>query len=320
MLIIVSVLAIVVKPLLNFPVVDFSTDQLSFLQSPPQYTDTLKTKNDDLSETSLANLLRKQELASVVTANTDEAPKNAPTDVSHDVPQNFRAIQQEAPGTFANETVQQADLPVVSSISKAATIQTMQPELLSNSNAELDANDIAIQTTLAAIDVEDKPTDKTAVKLDSEISRAHPALENPYSSQVKSLFDEPDSNLSLAIDNSNFNLADNEISALAPKVENTIVVINRESRFTSAHAIASPDPRYPSAAKRKGIELDVKINFIIDEQGRVKNIEFEKKNKVVYFRSAIRNAMAKWHFQPAMQNGRPIESTMSKIFSFSLTN
>jgi TonB family protein len=71
-------------------------------------------------------------------------------------------------------------------------------------------------------------------------------------------------------------------------------------------------------AKRKGLELDVLIDFTIDTNGRVKNIHFTKGSKVNYFKNTVRNAMAKWRFLPAQLNGEPVESQMSKIFSFSL--
>ena len=64
--------------------------------------------------------------------------------------------------------------------------------------------------------------------------------------------------------------------------------------------------------------MDITVNFTIDTDGIVRDITFEQKSKVSYFRSAIRNAMAKWRFLPAQVNGQPIESKMTKIFSFSL--
>ncbi len=78
------------------------------------------------------------------------------------------------------------------------------------------------------------------------------------------------------------------------------------------------EPKYPSVAKRKGIEIDVRITFTISKNGRVKNLQFNRQNKISYFKNSIRNAVKKWRFKPAQQNGEPVESQMSKIFSFSL--
>ncbi len=86
-----------------------------------------------------------------------------------------------------------------------------------------------------------------------------------------------------------------------------------------AELISTSDPRYPSIAKRKGIELDVKVQFSIGKDGKIYNIEFEDQNKVSYFKNAIISAMNKWRFLPAQLNGQPVESQMSKIFSFNLS-
>ena len=87
----------------------------------------------------------------------------------------------------------------------------------------------------------------------------------------------------------------------------------------AAELIRAIDPKYPSSAKRKGLELEVHVHFTIDEAGQIKNLEFEQQHKISYFRNAIKTAMRKWAFHPAKIDGQPVESKMSKIFSFSLT-
>ncbi|WP_076417772.1 TonB family protein [Colwellia sp. UCD-KL20] len=87
----------------------------------------------------------------------------------------------------------------------------------------------------------------------------------------------------------------------------------------SAELIYSVPPRYPSTAKRKGIELEVKVDFTIDAKGNVKDIVFPTvKHKINYFKTSVRLAIEKWRFKPAKNNGEAIDSKMSKIFSFSL--
>ena len=85
-----------------------------------------------------------------------------------------------------------------------------------------------------------------------------------------------------------------------------------------AELLKSISPVYPSLAKRRGIEMEVKVDFTIDRNGRVKDIYFDPQSKIVYFKSAIRSAIRKWRFSPATQNDLSVESKMSKIFSFSL--
>jgi TonB family protein len=106
--------------------------------------------------------------------------------------------------------------------------------------------------------------------------------------------------------------------------------LDSKSIQLASHQVAKPavslnakllhniNPVYPSLAKRRGIEMEVKVNFTIDSNGRVKDINFAHQSKLVYFKSSIRSAIRKWRFSPATINNRSVESKMSKIFSFSL--
>jgi len=85
-----------------------------------------------------------------------------------------------------------------------------------------------------------------------------------------------------------------------------------------AKLLHNVNPVYPSLAKRRGIEMEVKVDFTIDSNGRVKDINFPHQSKLVYFKSSIRSAIRKWRFSPATINNQRVESKMSKIFSFSL--
>ena len=85
-----------------------------------------------------------------------------------------------------------------------------------------------------------------------------------------------------------------------------------------AKLLNSINPVYPNLAKRRGLEMEVKVDFTIDRDGKVKDINFSQQSKLIYFKSAIRSAIRKWRFSPAMINNRKVESKMTKIFSFSL--
>lgn len=94
--------------------------------------------------------------------------------------------------------------------------------------------------------------------------------------------------------------------------------IKRSQREYGAKQLKSVDPVYPSLAKRKGIEIEVKVQFTIDKNGVVKNINFSQKNRLNYFKNSILTAMRKWRFTPAKIDNKAVESKMTKIFSFSL--
>ena len=131
-------------------------------------------------------------------------------------------------------------------------------------------------------------------------------MKNPYQQELKDL------------------AAGNEQYISTTKLDNTYSKTSNINQLESkviwhgAKQLKSVDPVYPSLAKRRGIEIDVKVRFTIDEHGQVKDIKFDRQNRVSYFKSAIRSAIRKWRFLPAKKNEQAIESQMSKIFSFSL--
>lgn len=94
-------------------------------------------------------------------------------------------------------------------------------------------------------------------------------------------------------------------------------VLSVPSSF-EAKLLESIRPVYPNLAKRRGIEMEVTVDFTIDRNGKVKDINFTQQSKLMYFKSAIRSAIRQWRFNPATKNNRKIESKMTKIFSFSL--
>ncbi len=86
----------------------------------------------------------------------------------------------------------------------------------------------------------------------------------------------------------------------------------------SAEQVKLVNPIYPKVAKRRGIEIEVKVNFTIDIEGQIKDIKFAQHKKINYFKSSIRKAIKKWRFLPAKVDENPVESQMAKVFSFSL--
>jgi TonB family protein len=196
------------------------------------------------------------------------------------------------------------------------------------------------QAELSGALVTNQPQTKTRTKSMSDLafertdSKQNIDKNNAYSKQISTLLNEPITPSDDVITALNKTQASNYYQASNPlKLAANINRFNQEKlsnntsenkgfqlNMVAAKLLNSADPKYPISAKRKGIELEVMVEFDIDRNGLVKNIEFESKSKVNYFRSAIRNAMEKWRFLPAKENGRSVESKMSKIFSFSLLN
>ena len=137
----------------------------------------------------------------------------------------------------------------------------------------------------------------------------HPLI-SAETSTVELAFKRTDSTNSLS---SNKNPYAEQIAQLSN--EQTILPV-----LYTATQLKSIDPVYPNMAKRKGIEIEVKVNFTIDINGQIKNIQFTPQSKINYFKRSILTAIKQWRFSPARLGIKPIESQMSKIFFFSLKN
>jgi len=192
---------------------------------------------------------------------------------------------------------------VISSIENPTAVLNNTNLVSTNSNTVkftngLPAKTISTESTPIKKSMSDFAFERTDSTLKSSV------LNTPYTQQVIELANET---------------ADNYI-----KIEQKLSVvddskINFEPIRLPAQLLSYVSPKYPSLAKRKGIEKDIYITFTIDKNGYVRDIHYNGKGKVSYFRGSIRSALAKWRFTPASYNNQPVESTMSKIFSFSLT-
>ncbi len=125
----------------------------------------------------------------------------------------------------------------------------------------------------------------------------------------------PLTNIEVA-ESKNINLSTNSLSNIGFSEE--VEITSTLPIWKSAEQLKSVDPIYPSVAKRKGIEIEVKVNFTIDVDGQIKDIKFTRQNRINYFKSSIRSAIKKWRFLPAKVDDQPVESQMSKVFAFSL--
>jgi len=319
-LIIFSVFAVAIKPYLSTPVIDFSSGRISLFHSASEYIKQQPVDASTLSATSIAQRLLKKTLL------VDEEPitldKIAPSmEEMISVVNTTKTTKAQISGDFSNvklstpknEVESKVDVKVSKNNTKLASKTPEKSSLLSAPVAST----ILAKPNKSISELAFERTDSTKV---------NSSLANPYSNQVAELTNEPvftrEEDSINTFDLSKFKRALPVTKTAFPIVKSTPIVISEEKEHiispVKAKLLSSTDPRYPSTAKRKGLELDVAVNFTIDKNGRVKNIEFEKKSKVNYFRSVIKAAMEKWRFLPASVNNKPVDSKMSKIFSFSL--
>ena len=182
----------------------------------------------------------------------------------------------------------------------------------------LSMNQQTLETSFPELSLTDKiVTEKSISELafertDSSTNGA--VLNNPYAQQVANLVSTP-SPLSSQLDmptgiGSN---AIEQVLSSATQSSKKLVPVNLPAKL-----LTSVNPKYPATAKRKRIETDIEVTFTIDTKGYIRDIQYSGKGRVSYFRNTIRSALDKWRFTPASYNNQPIESTMSKIFSFSI--
>ena len=198
--------------------------------------------------------------------------------------------------------VAKTNLAITSSLPTQLVSETLE----NNKSLPLNSNPINV-TYKAENELTNEPL--TAKK----ILRKSPYKQLLYTDEIKELSSESIS----------YRASSNSIKQMIPSLGiDDITPLKKEvtDSFSSfdAKLLNSVSPIYPNLAKRRGIEMEVKVDFVIDRKGRVKDVKFDQQSKLIYFKSAIRSAMRKWRFSPATKNNNKVESNMTKIFSFSL--
>jgi len=217
-------------------------------------------------------------------------------------------IEPIAPVVTA-DTKQQADLT-----SKRLTTKSVTQTSFSDVDANLQHKRLLTPPVNKSIELSDNSPSRVELALSNEQDLArNNSFNNPYQAQIAELAAEPITTPRNDIFEELAQLQSMPTSKPTLSVEQV-----KKPIWYEAEQIKTADPVYPSLAKRKGIEVEVKVNFTIDKQGNVQNISFVQQNKVNYFKNSIRAAIKKWRFLPAKIGDKPVESQMSKIFSFSL--
>ena len=76
-------------------------------------------------------------------------------------------------------------------------------------------------------------------------------------------------------------------------------------------------PDYPFTLRHQGIPGEVVVNFLVDEQGRVSDVQVVRSTHAEFEPSTVR-AVGKWRFEPGKRNGRAVRFRMSQVVSFAL--
>ena len=77
-------------------------------------------------------------------------------------------------------------------------------------------------------------------------------------------------------------------------------------------------PPYPESKRRLAEEAVLKLRLSIDDRGRIVAVEPVGRADPAFLQSARRHIIAHWRYKPAMENGRPITSSMVIRLRFQL--
>jgi TonB family protein len=84
-------------------------------------------------------------------------------------------------------------------------------------------------------------------------------------------------------------------------------------RGTRARPVKRPNPHFPPAEARKGIEGWVQVSFVVEADGSVGETLIEDSSGNRNFeRETIRNRR-RWRYEPATMNGNPVEQCHTKV-------
>lgn len=91
-----------------------------------------------------------------------------------------------------------------------------------------------------------------------------------------------------------------------------------EAKSSSPRFIELPLPGYPWELFRAGITGDVKLQFVVDPQGRVAQPQMT--TTIREFAPPVRDAIARWRFEPGvdLETRLPVDVRMSLVLRFAL--
>ncbi len=83
-------------------------------------------------------------------------------------------------------------------------------------------------------------------------------------------------------------------------------------------SIATLRPHYPYRARRMGIEGVVTVQFLVDREGKPREITIVHAEPEDIFNQAVRQTVPRWRFKPGKKAGRPVETWVEMTIRFEL--
>jgi TonB family protein len=101
---------------------------------------------------------------------------------------------------------------------------------------------------------------------------------------------------------------------VAPSTTTPAPSLKTGGQLIPAKVISRVDPEYPKLARQAGASGMVELEATISADGKVKNPRVVHGNSML--QKAAIDAVLQWHYQPAMLNGRPVESPVEIKLNF----
>jgi protein TonB len=81
---------------------------------------------------------------------------------------------------------------------------------------------------------------------------------------------------------------------------------------------SNPPPPYPATARRRGWEGKVLLRVEVSASGSVRDVAVEQSSGFASLDEAAQQAVYRWRFKPALQNGRPVPGLVRVPIHFKL--
>lgn len=92
-------------------------------------------------------------------------------------------------------------------------------------------------------------------------------------------------------------------------------VMNLDSPLVS---VSRKSPVYPAHAKRRNIQGWVTVSFLVDTQGRVKDVTVVESDPESIFDDSVIECVSGWRFKPGTIAGRPVVTKVTTTIRFEL--
>lgn len=89
--------------------------------------------------------------------------------------------------------------------------------------------------------------------------------------------------------------------------------IKKLATIINAEPLERIAPKYPTRAARKNMEGWVRLSYVVDVEGKVKDIIVHDSSGNKSFEKASIRAIEQWVYSPATKDGKPIEQCNSKV-------